>query len=68
MGLLDLKNVLWGLAPLPHCRLKAEAAFKPGSSSTLCLSAINANQIFLETLERWGNFFGIPKELFSVNI
>ena len=68
MGLLDLKKLLWGLAPLPHCKLKVEAAFKPGTSSTLCLSAINAKPVFSATSERWEIFLGIPKELFSANI
>lgn len=63
MGLLDIKKLLWGLAPLPHCKLKVEAAFKPGTSSTLCLSAISAKPVFSETWEA-GDFFGIPKGTF----
>lgn len=54
---LDLKKLLWGLAPFPQCKLKVEAAFKPGTSSTLCSSATNAKPIFSETLERWGIYF-----------
>lgn len=53
---LDLKKLLWGLAPFPQCKLKVEVAFKPGTSSTLCSSATNAKPIFSETLERWGTF------------
>lgn len=68
MCLLDLKKLQWGHAALSHCILKAEAAFKPGTRTTLCLSVINAKPIFSETLEMWRNYFGIPNELFSVNI
>lgn len=64
MGLLDLKKLLWGLAPLPHCKSKVEAAFKPGTGSTPCLSAINANSVFSETLQRWRIFFGNTKGAF----